>query len=125
MNTAQLARSVYARPDAPQRNPRAVEYDLFARITRALSDAWAAREADHPALVRALHDNGRLWRTLAGDLAEPGNGLPAELKARLFWLHEFSEAHGRKVLAGTGDAAVLVEINTAVMRGLRGEGAAS
>ena len=121
MQTAQLARSAYARPDAPARNARAVEYDLFARVTRALAEAWPRRAADHPALARALYDNGRLWRTLAADLAEPGNALPAELKARLFWLHEFTEAHSRKVLDGTAEAEVLIDINTAVMRGLRGD----
>lgn len=125
MNTAQMARSAYARPDAPQRSPRAVEYDIFARVTRALTDAWARHEADHPALVRALHDNGSLWRTLAADLAEPGNSLPPDLKARLFYLHEFTAAHSRKVLDGAAGAEVLIEVNTAVMRGLRGEGVAA
>jgi flagellar biosynthesis activator protein FlaF len=125
MNTAQMARSAYARPDAPQRGLRAVEYDIFARVTRALSDAWARREADHPALVRALHDNGSLWRTLAVDLADPANALPSDLKARLFYLHEFTAAHSRKVLDGAAEAEVLIEVNTAVMRGLRGEGVAA
>ncbi len=116
-----LARTAYARPDAPARNPRAVEYDLFARITRAMSEAERQGPPGFPALARALHDNGRLWRTLAADLAEPGNELPDELKARLFWLFEFTTAHSRKVLAGEAEAGVLVEVNTAVMRGLRGD----
>jgi flagellar protein FlaF len=125
MNTAQMARTAYARPDAPQRNPRAVEYDIFARVTRALHDAWERRDTDHPALVRALHDNGSLWRTLAADLAEPGNALPTDLKARLFYLHEFTAVHSRKVMDGQADAGVLIELNTAIMRGLRGEGVAA
>ncbi|QYK41587.1 MAG: flagellar biosynthesis regulator FlaF [Paracoccaceae bacterium] len=121
MQTAQVARAAYARPDAPLRDPRTVEYDIFARVTRALAEAWDRRKVDHSGLAQALHANARLWRTLAADLAEPGNALPAELRARLFYLHEFSVAHGRKVLEGTADAGVLVDINTAVMRGLRGE----
>lgn len=125
MHTAQMARSAYARPDAPQRSPRTVEYDIFARVTRALTEAWSRRTYDHPGLVRALHDNGRLWRALAADLAEPGNALPADLKARLFYLHEFTAAHSRKVLDGKAGADVLIELNTAVMRGLRGEGGAA
>lgn len=76
MNTADLARRAYARPDAPQRNLRGIEYDVFARVTRALIEAWNGRELDHPGLVRALHDNSRLWHTLAADLLEPGNALP-------------------------------------------------
>ena len=51
------------------------------------------------------------------------DGLPALLRARLFWLYEFTASHSRAVLEGKAEATVLVEINTAVMRGLRGEGA--
>lgn len=120
-STADLARGTYARPDAPARNARAIEYDIFARVTRAITQAMRPERPDFPALVRALHDNGRLWRMLAADLAEPGNALPAELRARLFYLYEFSAAHTRKVLDGLADAQPLIEVNTAVMRGLRGD----
>lgn len=116
------ALSAYGRPDAPVRSARAIEYDLFARVTRAITLAAARGATDRPALVRALHDNTRLWRTLAIDVADPGNGLPAPLRAQLFYLFEFTTAHSRKVLDGSASADALVEINTAVMRGLRGEG---
>lgn len=122
MNT--LARDAYARPDAPVRNARAVEYELFVRMTRALSMAWAQRKQNYPALVAALYDNGKMWRTLAVDVADIGNELPSPLRAQLFYLYEFTTEHSRKVLDGTASADVLVEINTAVMRGLRGGGAA-
>jgi flagellar biosynthesis activator protein FlaF len=124
-----LARSAYGRPDAPARSPRTVEYDLFARVTRALASAQAATgpagRADFATLAKALHDNGRMWRVLATDVAGPGNALPAALRARLFYLYQFTEVHSRKVLDGTAEAGVLVDINTAVMRGLRGEGVAA
>lgn len=125
MNTMQLARSAYGRPDAPARNQRTVEYDLFAQKTRSLATAWQARETDHVGLAQALYDNGMLWRTLAVDVAEPGNALPAPLRARLFYLYEFTRAHSQKVLDGEGSAEVLIDINTAVMRGLRGTSGAS
>jgi flagellar biosynthesis activator protein FlaF len=121
MNT--LAHDAYARPDAPARNARAVEYELFVRMTRALSAAWAQRKQNHLALVTALYDNGKMWRTLAVDVADIGNELPSALRAQLFYLYEFTTEHSRKVLDGTASAEVLVEINTAVMRGLRGGGA--
>lgn len=120
MNT--LARDAYARADAPARNPRATEYELFARMTRALSIAWAQRTQNYAGLVTALHDNGKMWRTLAVDVADIGNALPSPLRAQLFYLYEFTTDHSRKVLDGTASAEVLVEINTAVMRGLRGQG---
>jgi len=121
----QLARSAYGRPDAPARNPRTVEYDLFARITRGLTTAWAGRQIDHALLAQAVYDNDALWRTLAVDVAEPGNALPAPLRAQLFYLYEFTREHSQKVLSGEASAEVLIDINTAVMRGLRGTSGAS
>lgn len=54
-------------------------------------------------------------------MAAPGNGLPQDLRARLFYLYQFTEHHSGKVLADQGSVDVLIDINTAVMRGLRGE----
>jgi flagellar biosynthesis activator protein FlaF len=115
------AGAVYARPESPQKTPRALEYDLLARVTQALSLAWVNRKTNFPALMSALDDNLRLWATLAADVAEPGNGLPAPLRAQLFYLYEFSDQHSRSVREGTASVEVLVDINTAVMRGLRGD----
>lgn len=104
-------------------SPRVVEYDLLAKVTAALR---AAQEpgGNFPALAMAINRNLRLWTYLASDLAEEGNGLPPDLRARLFYLYEFTARHGQTVLEGKASADVLVEINTAVMRGLRGEAAA-
>jgi flagellar protein FlaF len=106
------------------RSPRSVEYDLLAQVTRRMRLAWTGRDGDFPALVRAVTDNLTLWSTLAADVALPGNTLPAALRARLFYLYEFTARHSRAVLDGKASAEVLVDINTAVMRGLRGEGGA-
>ena len=123
MNTYLAARSAYSQATAPARNPRSIEYDLFARVTQKLAEAWAARRHDYPALIRALDENNRLWTVLAADVADPGNALPQQLRAQLFYLYEFTADHSRKVRAGDAEVGVLVDINTAVMRGLRGEGA--
>lgn len=101
---------------------RSIEYDLFARVTKRMTAAWAARSGDFAGLVRALHDNTTMWRTLASDVAEPKNGLPKALRARLFYLYEFTAQHSPKILDDRASVDVLVDINTAVMRGLRGEG---
>ena len=58
----------------------------------------------------------------AADVADRANGLPQDLRARIFYLAEFTDQHSSKVLSGKGKADVLVEINAAIMRGLR-EGA--
>jgi flagellar biosynthesis activator protein FlaF len=115
---------VYAHPDAPTRSLRSVEYDLLAQVTRRLRSAWANRAEDFPGLVRAVTENQQLWSTLAADVALPANTLPAALRARLFYLFEFTVHHSRSVLDGKASVEVLADINTAVMRGLRGDGGA-
>jgi flagellar protein FlaF len=114
----------YGVHDAPTRSHRAVEYDLLAQTTRRLRAAWANRDRDFPGLVRALAENERLWSILAADVALPGNSLPAALRARLFYLYEFTAHHSRTIRDGKGSVEVLADINTAVMRGLRGQGGA-
>ncbi len=117
MTAQTLARAAYGRPEAAIRTARAIEYDLFARVTHQLRVAGMPN-APFAALAQALHDNRTLWSTLAADVASDGNGLPADLRARLYYLAEYTEAQSRKVLAGQTDAAQLIEVNTAVMRGL-------
>jgi flagellar biosynthesis activator protein FlaF len=122
VNSLEMARRTYARPDTPARTPRDVEYELLSRITRRLTTTWADRSTNFGAMVGALHDNLAMWRTFATDVAETGNGLPDALRAKLYYLYEFTEQHSPKCLDGTASVDVLVDINTAVMRGLRGDG---
>jgi flagellar biosynthesis activator protein FlaF len=119
---AVAARAGYARPEAPQKTPRSLEYDLLARITQRLSAAWAGRRENYVPLVAALEENQRVWSTLACDVADPGNSLPAKLRAQLFYLYEFTALHSRAIRDDKGSVEVLIDINTAVMRGLRGDG---
>ncbi len=122
MNTAALAHSAYAQVTAIDPSERNVEYRAFSRITRALSSNPDPKTADFPALADAIHKNNQLWSIIATDVASDENALPADLRARLFFLAEFSLQHGRKVLAGTENAAPLIEVNTTIMRGLRTPG---
>ena len=119
---ALAARAVYARPEAPQKTPRSLEYDLLARVTQRLGSAWAGRKQNFATLAAALDENQRVWSTLAADVADPGNSLPSRLRAQLFYLYEFTAAHSRAIRDDKGSVDVLVDINTAVMRGSRGDG---
>jgi flagellar protein FlaF len=105
--------------------PRAVEYEILARATRQLLSASERREKDFPKLVSALHYNEMVWRTLAADVADDANALPTALRASLLSLYEFVQTHSAKVLRDKSETDVLVDINTAVLRGLRGDGGAS
>lgn len=120
MNTLELAQTAYAAPGIPTRTARGAEYEVIARITRRLRAADKQRREAFPAFAEALHDNVRLWTALASDVAEPGNALPDDLRARIIYLYEFTMHHSQAVLGEGAPVDVLVDINTAVLRGLRG-----
>ena len=72
-------------------------------------------------MVEALRDNQKIWDIFATEVADKDNPLPSELKARLFYLSEFTRHHTTKVLNRSDNVDALVEVNTSVLRGLRGE----
>lgn len=121
MNAIELARKAYAPSPQTLRTPRSIEAQLFAEVTHRLSKTGN----DFPKLVAAVHDNRQMWTTLAIDVADPENALPQSLRAQIYYLAEFTDLHSRKFLRGETDVTALVEINTAILRGLRGEGAVS
>lgn len=114
-----MAQTAYAASAAPTRTDRGMEYEAFARATSAMRTANAEGKRGFPALARALDDNRRLWVLMATNVADRDNRLPQQLRAQIFYLAEFSLQHTSKVLAGEATADVLIDINTAVMRGLR------
>ena len=70
-----------------------------------------AGRSDYSAFVAALHENRRIWTLFATSVAQNDNGLPPELRARIFYLAEFNRPHdeeGHCVAKTTG--VVLIEI---------------
>jgi flagellar biosynthesis activator protein FlaF len=121
MNVATHAHSLYGQARS-LKTPRDLEYEVFARITGQLVSALTASDRQiTPALATALHENRRFWTVLAIDLADPNNAFPKELRARLFYLAEVILAATDRILAGSDEGNLLIDLNTAVMRGLRGE----
>lgn len=114
----QQAQAAYSTAATPIRTPRSAEYEAFARITSRLKAADAAPDRFRD-MASAIQDNRRLWSILAADAAGEENSLPKELRARILYLAEFTRQHSGKVLRARAKAAPLIEINTAVMRGLR------
>jgi flagellar protein FlaF len=114
-----MAKTAYAASQNTVRTPRGIEYEAFARITHRLKTSAEQGRSGFSQLAQAIHENRRLWTLLAADVAAEENGLPAELRARIFYLYEFTNQHSRKVLQDPEQADVLVEINTAIMRGLK------
>jgi len=115
-----LAQTAYSASATPVRTQRGTEYAAFQKVTAQLNQA---RRDDAPMTDRAaaLHDNRKLWTILASDLADSDNGLPQALRAQLFYLAEFSLLQSRKGLDDVAALDALVDINTAVMRGLSGQ----
>jgi flagellar protein FlaF len=91
----------------------------LAGITHRLQDAAKNGRDGFIDLVEALNDNRRLWTIFASDVADDGNELPEDLRARILYLAEFTFQHTRKVLARRAGVSPLLEINTAILRGLR------
>ncbi|MDX1742852.1 MAG: flagellar biosynthesis regulator FlaF [Ruegeria sp.] len=119
MTPQTLARRAYAQTAAPTRTPRDTEFEAISKITHRLKTATARRKADYPEFVQALHENRRLWTVLATGVLDSDNALPNELRARIFYLAEFTELHSTQVLSNKATVEPLLEINMAVLRGLR------
>ncbi len=126
MNAISMAKTAYAPSSrAALQTSRGTEYELFAQITHRMDQHAKNSTSGFADLAHALHDNRKLWTLLAADVAEDMNGLPSELRARIFYLAEFTADYTRKILSDGADPSVLVDINTVVMRGLRQTGAAA
>lgn len=119
MNALEMARTAYTSNAAPIRTERGTEYETVAKVTRDLRQTIETRSTDFPGFVEALHRNRKLWTILASDVADQGNGLPQELRARIFYLAEFTLHHTQLVLRKKAEPDVLVEINAAILQGLR------
>ena len=121
MTAMNMTKTAYAATQNTVRTQRGIEYEAFARITHRLKSSAEKSRGEFGQLAQAIHENRQLWTLLAAD----DNGLPADLRARIFYLYEFTNQHSRKVLKNPDEVSALVEINTAIMRGLRQTGVAA
>lgn len=123
MNATDMAQRAYAPTTAPTRSNRSIEYEVIARITFRLKRAIEG--GVFSALLEAMHENRKLWRTLAMDVADNENLLPKDLRARIFYLAEFTDIHTSKVISSKVSPVPLLEVNTAILRGLKQTGTAT
>lgn len=121
MNAKMKAQRAYSAASAPTRTSKSIEYDALARITHRIKSAAQRGPTSFPVLVEALRDNQKIWDIFATEVADKDNPLPTELKARLFYLSEFTRHHTTKILNRSDSVDAIVEVNTSVLRGLRGE----
>jgi len=102
--------------------PKDTEYRLFGQVTRALIAASEAPIIDLATRIDAIDWNRRLWSTLALDCAEPGNGLPPQVRANIISLSLFVGRHSSEVMRGEDDFETLIEINKIMMQALGHKG---
>lgn len=124
MNVSEQARRAYAPTEVAIHTPRSTEAKLLSQVTSQLQRSKDGK-ASFPDLAAALHRNREMWTTLAGDVADPNNELPDALRAQIFYLAEFTHLHSQKVLRGDATVVPLIDINTAILRGLNASEVAS
>lgn len=111
--------------------PRQIERRVLSRVTgrlaaRATAYDQAASKLDRGTLLaEGLRDdlatNQKFWSELQFDLAQPGNALPAELRAGLISLAIFVDRQTSAVIGGNAGVGALVEINRSIVAGLGGQ----
>ncbi|WP_261385785.1 flagellar biosynthesis regulator FlaF [Tateyamaria omphalii] len=112
----------YAEHATSTKSGRRSEYDVVAKVTQQLRDSAVNSKTNFAAFADALHMNRRLWTALVVDVSDEANPLPNELKARIIYLAEFTRHHTTRVLRQKASVLPLLEINMAVLRGLKQEG---
>jgi flagellar biosynthesis activator protein FlaF len=119
MDVAAQATNGYRAVQLQTQSARSIEAKLFAEITAALVRAQRGGRPGFRELVAALHRNRTLWDALLADLAHEANALPAPLKGHLIQLGHFVREFTARVLKGQDDAQVLIDVNHAILEGLR------
>lgn len=123
MNAIELARRAYAADSFHLKTERGVEAQIIGRVTARLKFTEKQKDKNFAAFAMAIHENRKLWHALALDVAHAENALPDDVRARIFYLSEFTELQSKKALKGETTVQSLIEINTAMMRGLNDAGA--
>lgn len=119
MNAHTQARNIYAASFVTTKTTRSVEFAVMAKVTRTLQQATQAKEKDFPNFVRALNENRNLWSIFISDLYDPDNKLDQNLKIQIIELGIFVQKHTSKVLSEKASVKPLLDINAAMLRGLR------
>ncbi len=122
MNIIDQAHSAYATKTSVLRTGRSAEHQLFSEVTIRLQNTAKKLSTGFPEFAEAIHANRAVWTHLASQVADNDNALSEDLRARIFYLAEFTSFHSRKILKGEADVGPLIEINTAMMRGLNPKG---
>jgi flagellar biosynthesis regulator FlaF len=112
LNMRQAA-NAYAASSA-HRNLREQDADIFRRANAALREGSGAGPLDR---VRAIADNGRLWRTVMDLMRDPQNPLPEPLRGAIVAVGHTVQ---REMQQPAPNFEFLIEINENIAAGLSG-----
>ena len=118
VNIIEQARRAYSPQTSALRIGRSAEHQLFSESTLRLRRTAANLPHGFSDFAEAIHANRAIWTHFATQVADDENALSEDLRSRIFYLSEFTSFHSSKVLKNEADIGPLIEINTAIMRGL-------
>ncbi|MCW1950705.1 MAG: flagellar biosynthesis regulator FlhF, partial [Octadecabacter sp.] len=90
MNIIDQARQAYAPKTSALRTGRSAEHQLFSEVTARLRTTADKLPSGFPAFAEAIHANRAVWTHLASQVADDDNALSKDLRARIFYLAEFT-----------------------------------
>lgn len=99
---------------ATHRSQREQEADVFRRSIASLKLAQTGSALQR---IRALADNRRLWTTVSDLMRDPGNALPADLRASII---SVAITVQREMDQDAPDLGFLIAVNENVAMGLAG-----
>ncbi len=113
------AQNAYTTAVKETASDKTIELKVFASITSRLKSVNPDSFSGYTEMAGVLHENVELWTTLMADVASDENGLPLELRAQIFNLGQFIRKHTFKVLEGSETVDAIIDINTAIITGLK------
>lgn len=114
-----MSLAAYQRVAQVTESPRQTEYRLLADVCRELVES--AKDGSQSLRRReALDWNRRVWMTFLVDCSQPENALPVALRAKIISLGLWVSHYTDEAMWTDLDLAPLVDVNTAIMKGLLG-----
>lgn len=112
-------------------SPRQIERRVLTRLTGRLAEQVDSFDRAEGAAARVsllaqglredLASNQKFWSELKYDLAQPSNGLPADLRAGLISIALWVDRQTSQVMGGGTGLGALVEVNRSIAAGLAGQ----
>jgi flagellar biosynthesis activator protein FlaF len=120
--------NAYRRTMRESETPRQIERRLLSSVTgrmEGVAETYDQASSNRERMTilseglrSALSENQAIWSALKMDLADPGNALPADLRATLLSIALFMERTTASVLGGAPGVGIMTEINNNIINAL-------